>query len=159
MQHLIWMWFWFLLGMTSYWLKRAYYGINPPNPVATGYWNYIQRAGVPLGVRAFLESLIFWVMFTPGLADKALASLGWTSYGWAVGVVTQVAPAAAFFGHALDSMIDMAISKIPFVNTILPQMPGPLPQQAVVKAELVEQTTKVSQLQTTTTVVGGDDKK
>jgi hypothetical protein len=154
--HTAWLWFWFYLGMITYWLKRSYYSINPPNPVATGYVNYVQRAWVPLLVRAFLESLIFWIMFTPGIADKVLAYFGWTSYGWAVSMITQVAPIAAVFGHTLDSVVDMAVSKIPFVNTILPQMPGALPQQAVVQAELVEQ--KVTQLQTTTTVVGNEPK-
>jgi hypothetical protein len=151
--HELWVWLWFLLGMATYWLKRAYYGINPPNPVATGYSNYLQRAWAPLLVRCFLESLIFWIMFTPGLADKALASLGWTSYGWIVLTVTSVAPAGAVLGHTMDSVMDMAVSKIPFVKDILPQMPGPLPQPAVVQAQIVEQVTKVSQLQTTTTVV------
>jgi hypothetical protein len=154
----VWVWQWFLLGMVTYWLKRAYYGINPPNPVATGYKNYIERAWAPLLVRAFLESLIFWIMFTPGLADKALAYFGWTSYGWAVQVFTTVAPAAAVLGHAADSVMDMAVSKIPFVKDILPQMPGSLPQQAVVKAQVVEQTTQVTQLQETTTVVPKESK-
>lgn len=147
--HLIWLWSWFLVGMMTYWLKRAYYGINPPNPVATGYVDYLRRACVPLLVRGFLESLIFWLLFTPGLADRGLAYIGWESYGWAVLAVTQVAPLAAFFGHALDSIADMAVSKIPFVKDMLPQMPGPLPQEAVVQAAIVE--TKVTSLQTITT--------
>jgi hypothetical protein len=151
--HELWVWCWFLLGMATYWLKRAYYGINPPNPVATGYGNYIERAWAPLLVRCFLESLLFWILFTPGLADKLLAYFGWTSYGWAVQTVTSVAPAGAFLGHAIDSAMDIAVSKIPFVRDILPQMPGPLPQPAVVKAQLIEQDTKVTTLATTTTVI------
>jgi hypothetical protein len=149
--HEVWVWAWFLLGMFTYWLKRAYYGINPPNPVATGYRNYVQRAWAPLLVRAFLESLIFWIMFTPGLADRGLAALGWNSYGWAIQVFTTIAPAAAVLGHAADSVMDMAVSKIPFVKDILPQMPGALPQQAVVQAAIVE--TKVTALETKTTTV------
>lgn len=125
-MHLAWVWVWYLIGMVSYMLKRAYYGINPPNPVATGYVNYIQRAWVPLLIRGLLESMFFWLMFTPGLADKGLAALGWTSYGWMVQIATTVAPAAALLGHAGDSIADMAVSKIPYLN-LLPQMPGPLP--------------------------------
>jgi hypothetical protein len=152
MSHLVWVWLWYLIGMTSYMLKRAYYGINPPNPVATGYANYLQRAWVPLLIRGLLESLVFWLAFTPGLADKALTALGWTSYDWVINIATTVAPAAAILGHAMDSIADMAISKIPYIN-LLPQMPGPLPQPAIVQAQVVEQTTHVTQLQTTTTVV------
>jgi hypothetical protein len=126
--HTAWLWTWFYVGMTTYWLKRAYYGIAPPNPVATGYVNYLQRAWAPLLVRAFIESLVFWILFTPGLADRALAYMGWQSYGWAVQAITQVAPMAAAFGHTMDSIADMAVSKIPGINTILPQMPGPLPK-------------------------------
>lgn len=151
--HLVWMWLWFLIGMMSYWLKRAYYGINPPNPVATGYLNYIQRAWAPLSVRALLESLVFWVLFTPGIADRALVALGWTSYDWAITLITQVAPVAAVFGHAIDSVMDMAVSKIPVVRDMLPQMPGALPQAAVVEEQVVRQTTEVTQLQSKTTVV------
>jgi|SRR5580693_416080 hypothetical protein len=151
--HIVWLWLWYLLGMGTYWLKRAYYGINPPNPVATGYLNYLQRAWVPLIVRAFLESMVFWIMFTPGMADRLLAALGWEGYGSAVQLVTQVPPIAAVFGHTLDSIMDMAVSKIPLINQVLPQMPGPLPQAAVVEAQVVRQTTEVTQLQTTTTTV------
>lgn len=146
-------WLFYLLGMLSYWFKRAYYGIQPPNRIATGYKDWIARCWAPLLIRAFLESLIFWLMFTPGIADKLLGYLGWSSYEWVVVSVTKLPPIAAFFGHTIDSLTDMAISKIPGINNILPQMPGPLPQPAVVEAQVVEQTTKVTQLQTTTTVV------
>jgi hypothetical protein len=149
--HFVWVMFWFELGMISYMLKRAYYGINPPNPVATGYYNYLQRAGVPLFIRGFLETLFFWIFFTPGFADKALVYFGWTSYDWAVQAATSVAPVAGLLGHAIDSIADMAISKVPGLNTILPQMPGPLPAPVVVQAQVVEQTTRVTQLQTQTT--------
>ena len=124
------MWICFAVGVFSYWLKRAYYGINPPNPVATGYVNWLQRSWAPLAVRALLESLLFWILFTPGIAESALAYLGWTEYKWVVTAVTQVPPIAILFGHSIDSIADMAVSKIPFINTILPQMPPPLPQQA-----------------------------
>lgn len=131
--HETWLWLWFYIGMVTYWLKRAYYGINPPNPVATGYANYFQRAWVPLLVRGFLESLVFWLLFTPGFADKGLAYLGWESYSWAVQAITQVAPLAAVFGHTMDSVADMAVSKLPFIKDVLPQMPGPLPPVQVVR--------------------------
>lgn len=126
-KHLLWVWFWFIVGMASYWLKRAYYLVTGPNPVANTYTQFIQRCWIPLLVRGFLESLLFWILFTPGIADKALAYLGWTSYGWAISLITQVAPVAAIFGHALDSVADVAVSKIPLLNTVLPQMPVPLP--------------------------------
>ena len=78
--HQVWIWIWFYLGMGTYWFKRAYYGINPPNPVATSYPNWIERSWAPLLIRAFLETLIYWIFFTPGMADKALAYFGWTTY-------------------------------------------------------------------------------
>ena len=109
-----------------YWLKRAYYGINPPNPVASSYHHYIQRAWVPLLVRFFLDSLVFWMLFIPGMADKLLASLGWSAMSQAVAMVTKYAVFAAVFGHTVDSITDLAVSKVPFVKDILPQMPGPM---------------------------------
>jgi hypothetical protein len=153
MNVLIKLWLSFLTGMAVYWLKRAYYGINPPSPVATGYYNYLQRSWAPLLVRAFIDSVIFWLLFTPGLADKALGAIGWTNYAWVVMMITQFAPVAALFGFFVDSVVDFAVTKIPYIKDILPQMPGPLPQPAIVQAQIVEQ--KVTQLQTTTTVVPG----
>jgi hypothetical protein len=124
--HLLWLWAWYIVGAFMYWLKRAYYGINPPNPVATSYSHYIQRAWVPLLVRFFLDSLVFWMLFIPGMADKLLASLGWSAMSQAVAMVTKYAVFAAVFGHTVDSITDVAVSKVPFVKDILPQMPGPM---------------------------------
>ena len=128
--HLLWLWLWFFIGMFTYWLKRAYYLVTGPNPIANTYSQFVQRCWIPLLVRAFLDSLVFWALFTPGFADKALAYVGWTNFSWAVGMVTQFAVFAAVFGHAVDSVLDFAVSKIPFVKDTLPQMPGPLPTSA-----------------------------
>jgi len=129
--HLVWLWLWFFIGAFFYWLKRAYYGVNPPNPVPNDYRHYIQRAWVPLIVRFFLDSLIFWALFTPGFADKALAYLGWSTMAWAVTMVTQFAVFAAVFGHTVDSIMDMSVTKIPWIKDVLPQMPGPMPSPNV----------------------------
>ncbi len=124
--HEVWLWLWYFIGAAMYWLKRAYYGINPPNPVATDYVHYVKRAGVPLVERFFLDSLVFWALFTPGFADKALATLGWQTMAWAVTMVTQFAVFAAVFGHTCDSIMDVAISKLPLIKDVLTQMPGPM---------------------------------
>lgn len=126
MKHELWLWLWFIVGMGLYWLKRAYYGINPPNPIATSYGNWFQRSWAPLLVRAFIDSMFFWLLFTPGVADKALTALGWESYAWVVQMITQFAPVAAAFGYTIDSNVDFFVTKIPFVKDVLPQMPGPL---------------------------------
>lgn len=126
-KHLLWVWLWYFLGVLTYWIKRAYYLITGPNPVANNASEFIRRCWAPLLVRAFLESLFFWVMFDPRIAGKLLAYFGWTSYEWAVSLITQVAPVSGFLGHAIDSLADFAVSKVPFVKDILPQMPGPLP--------------------------------
>ena len=127
MKHELWLWLWFFIGMATYWLKRAYYLVTGPNPVAGTYLQFIQRCWIPLLVRAFLDSLIFWLLFTPGVIDKSLTYLGWTNWGWVVTMIIQFAPVAAVFGHTVDSIMDLLISKVPFINTVLPQMPGPLP--------------------------------
>jgi hypothetical protein len=128
--HLIWLWLWFELGMFTYWLKRAYYLVTGPNPIANSYTQFVRRCWIPLLVRGFLESLVFWAMFTPGALDKGLAYLGWTNWSAGISMVTQFAPFAAAFGHALDSIADIAISKIPWLRDFLPQMPGPIPTEA-----------------------------
>lgn len=129
--HEIELWLWFFVGTGLYWLKRAYYLVTGPNPVANTYTQFIQRCWIPLLVRAFIDSLFFWALFTPGFADKALNYLGWTNWSWAVTMITQFGVFAAAFGHTVDSVVDFAVSKIPFINTVVPQMPPPLPANMV----------------------------
>jgi hypothetical protein len=158
MKHELWLWLWFTIGMATFWLKRAYFGINPPNPIATSYTHWLQRSWAPLLVRAFIDGTAFWLLFTPGVTDKALAYFGWENYSWGVSMITQFAPVAAMFGYVVDSVVDFSVTKIPFVKDIVPQMPGPLPQTAVVQAQLVTQTTEVTQLQSKTTTLNPEGK-
>ena len=128
--HETWLWMWFLIGMLAYWLKRAYYGINPPNPIANGYLHWVQRSWAPLLIRAFIDSMAFWILFTPGVTDKALAAMGWTGYSWMISMITQFAVVSALFGYVADSVVDFSVTKVPFVKDVLPQMPGPLPKSS-----------------------------
>lgn len=124
--HLLWLWIWYAVGACMYWLKRAYYMVQPPNPVATGYSHFIERAWAPLLVRFFADSMVFWALFTPGFADNALSYFGWTKASAAVAMVTKFAVFSAVFGFTVDSIMDIALSKTPIVKDILPQMPGAL---------------------------------
>lgn len=135
MKHELWLWVWFGVGTVMYWIKRAYYLISGPNPVANNVSQFVRRCWAPLLVRAFADSLMFWSLFTPGFADRALNYFGWTSFAWVVQMVTQFAVFAACFGYTVDSVMDFALSKIPGVNQILPQMPGPLPPAAPAPAQ------------------------
>ena len=125
-KHLLWLWLWYFVGAFTYWLKRAYYLVTGPNPVANTYGQFVKRCWIPLLVRLFLDSMVYWIFFIPGMADKAFAAIGWTTYSWATNLVTQFAPFSAIFGHAIDSVMDFAVGKIPGIKDILPQMPGPL---------------------------------
>jgi hypothetical protein len=124
--HLFWLWLWFLVGMGLYMLKRAYYLVTGPNPIANTYGQFIQRCWIPLLVRSFLDGCIFWACFTPQLLSKGLDYMGWTNFSWVVAMVTQFAVCAALFGHTVDSLMDFAVSKIPGIKDWLPQMPPPL---------------------------------
>jgi hypothetical protein len=126
-KHELWLWTWFTVGAFTYWLKRAYYLVTGPNPIANNYTQFMQRCWIPVLVRWFLDSMAFWAMFTPGFADKAITFMGWTNFAWILDMVTQFAVFAAVFGHTVDSVVDFAVSKIPVVKDVLPQMPGPLP--------------------------------
>lgn len=153
--HLLWLWAWFGIGVFMYWLKRAYFLVTGPNPVANNYSDFIRRCWIPLIVRAFLDSIMFWLCFTPQFLSGGLEYLGWSSMSGVIGTITKFAPCAALFGHTADSLLDFIIStvgsKIPFLTGVLPQMPHPLPQQAIVQAAIVQ--TKVTALETTTTTV------
>jgi hypothetical protein len=130
LNHEIWLWLWFQCGMAVYMLKRAYYLVTGPNPIANSYGQFFARCWIPLLVRAVIDSGIFWLMFTPGIIDKALAYFGWTNWATVAHMVTQFAPMALFFGMGVDSIVDFAVSKVPFLKDWLPQMPGPLPPAA-----------------------------
>lgn len=125
-KHLIWLWAWYTVGSLMFWLKRAYFMVSPPNPVANNYRHFIERAWAPLLVRFFFDSMVFWALFTPGFADNALAYMGWSKASAAVSMVTKFAVFSAVFGFTVDSIMDVALSKTPIVKDILPQMPGPL---------------------------------
>jgi hypothetical protein len=153
--HIFFLWAWFGFGMAIFMLKRSYWGVYGPNPIGSSYANYFVRCWVPLVVRAFWDSLIFWVCFQPLLLAGALAGLGWTSVSGYVAVITKFGGCAAGFGYLVDSILDtvaaIAEKHVSLLSGFLPPMPPPLPQRAVVEAAIVEQ--KVTKLETTTTVV------
>lgn len=126
LKHEFWLWLWCQIGITCYWGKRAYYLVTGPNPVANTYTQFIQRCWMPLIIRWIADSICFWVLFTPGLTDKALSAVGWVKYAWVIQLSTESAPVAWMFGFVVDSILDFAVNKIPFVKDVLPQMPGPI---------------------------------
>ena len=135
--HLVWLWLWFGIGASLYILKRAYYLVTGPNPIASTYKQFFQRCWIPLLVRTVIDSVVFWACFNPNLLTAGLQYLGAERFAGVVGLATQFAPVAFLFGHTVDSAMDTAISKIPGFKDWLPQMPGPLPPtplQAVAKA-------------------------
>ena len=153
--HLIWLWAWFFVGMTMFMAKRSYWGVFGPNPLGANYADYFRRCWVPLLVRSFWDSLIFWAFFTPQLVASGLSLLGWSSAASVVAMITKFAVCAAAFGYMVDSVLDtlaaVAEKSLPSLSGILPPMPPPLPQKAIVQAAIVE--TKMTALETTTTTV------
>lgn len=129
-KHLLWLWLWFFIGALSYMVKRAFYLITGPNPVANDVPQFIKIAGVPLGFRFIVDSAIYWTCFTPQVLQAALKYLGWDMAFSVVQVVTQFAVFALFFGLGIDPMMDWAIptiiGKLPFFKDWWPQMPPPL---------------------------------
>lgn len=161
--HELWLWLWYGLGALLYMVKRAFYGIQPPNPVAHDVPHYIRRAGIPILFRFALESAGFWTLFNPVIAAKVVTLFGGGRYVWLVQIIAQFAPAAFVTGLALDPMADWfiptVIGRIPGLKDWWPQMPGPLPQPVKVEAQIVTQTTEVQQLQTKTTVLNPQEGK
>lgn len=124
--HLLWLWFWFLIGMATYMLKRAYYLVTGPNPIASGYGEFFRRCWIPLLVRAMIDGGIYWATFTPQLLGAGLEYLGWSRFHNAVVILSQFGVFAFFFGIGVDSLADFGVSKVPFFKDFLPQMPGPI---------------------------------
>lgn len=122
--HLVWLWFWFLVGMSVYMLKRAYYLVTGPNPVATNYTQFINRCWIPLLVRAVLDSGIYWLSFYPDILNSILSYFGVSFQLHSA--IPEFGVVALFAGLFVDSTVDFAVTKIPYVKDWLPQMPPPL---------------------------------
>ena len=129
-RSVIYEWGWFLLGMSVYMLKRAYYLVKGPNPIANTYGQFVQVAWIPLVVRAVVDSGLYWLTFYPNLLTPLLKYVGWNievQYS-----LLHLGPATLFFGMGVDSVVDFLVSKIPFVRDFLPQMPPPLKAAVVI---------------------------
>lgn len=126
-KHLLWLWGWYLFGMAVYMLKRAYYLVTGPNPVATSYGEFVRRCWIPLFVRAVVDSGLFWALFYPDFLNPILASFG-ISFQLHSPMSAMPGFAALFVGLGLDSAVDFLVTKIPYVKDWLPQMPPPLKQ-------------------------------
>ena len=134
--HQVFLWFWFIFGALVYMVKRAYYLIKGPNPVATGVEDFVKVAGIPLGFRLVVDSGIYWACFAPEVLQSALAFFGWQAAAGTIAVVTKFSVFALFFGLGIDPLVDWVIGtvvgKLPFLKDFWPQMPPALPQQAPV---------------------------
>ncbi len=124
--HIAWLWMWFMVGALVYVLKRAYYLVHGPNPIANTYGQFFQRCWVPLLVRLVVDSGVYWATFTPSVLQGMLNWLGWTSWASAINSVSNVGFFALFFGLGVDSLIDFAVTKLPWIKDWWPQMPPPL---------------------------------
>lgn len=122
--HLLWLWLWFTVGIAVYMLKRAYYLVTGPNPVANSYTEFIGKCWIPLLVRGVVDAGIYWLTFYPDLFNAAIKSTGWNFQLHSP--FPEYAVVALFFGLAVDSIVDFAVTKIPYVRDWLPQMPPPL---------------------------------
>lgn len=123
----LWLWLWFTIGAMLYVLKRAYYLVTGPNPIANTYKQFFHRAWIPLLIRFAVDSGIYWLTFYPDLLNGALGFL--SRFGWNIqlhSAVPQYGVFALFFGLGIDSIVDFGVTKIPYVRDWLPQMPGPL---------------------------------
>lgn len=107
-------------------LKRAYYLVTGPNPVANTYTEFIQKCWIPLLVRAVADSGIYWLTFYPDLFNAAIKGVGFTFQLHSP--IPEFGVVALFAGLFVDSVIDFAVTKIPYVKDWLPQMPPPLPK-------------------------------
>lgn len=122
--HLVWVWFWFLFGMIIYMLKRAYYLVTGPNPVANNYRDFFARCWIPLLVRSVIDSAIFWLLFYPDLFNPIVAKVGFSFQLHSP--IPEFGVVGLLAGLSMDSVVDFAVTKIPLLKDWLPQMPPPL---------------------------------
>jgi hypothetical protein len=133
---LVWLWFWFIFGSTIYMVKRGFYLIKGPNPVANNLKQFISVAWLPLLFRFVVDSMIYWAFFTPEIVQAGLSYLGMQKFAGIIAVITHFAVCSLGFGLIVDSMVDWGIgtviSRIPFLKDWWAQMPAPLPKALVV---------------------------
>ncbi len=116
---------WYVIGILVYMLKRAYYLVTGPNPVATSYTEFIQKCWIPLLVRAVVDSGLFWLMFYPEILNPLLTFVG-INFQLNFTLMNMPGPVTLFVGLGIDSIVDFGISKIPYLKDWLPQMPPPI---------------------------------
>ncbi len=126
--HLVWLWMWFGVGVSVYVLKRAYYLVTGPNPVANSYPEFWEKCWIPVLVRAVVDSGIYWLSFYPDMLNGAIKLTGMDFQLHSA--LPQYGVVALFFGLGIESIVDFAVTKIPYVKDWLPQMPAPLKQVA-----------------------------
>lgn len=126
--HQIAVWAAFFVGVALYILKRAYYLVKGPNPVANTYAEFFQKCWIPLLIRTAEDTVVFGIFFIPEALAAALQWLGWTNWASALRMITQYVIFAGAFGMAVDSVVDFLVTKIPGLKDWQPQMPGPLPK-------------------------------
>lgn len=141
----------YLAGESTYIAMRAHFMVKGPRPVATSYLGFLKVAWGPLIFRIGAENALFWTAQNPYLAESLLKAMGWEFLAFYC-TLLRFYPIAYGAGLCGDVIMDFAVVKVPYLKDVWPQMPPPLPQPAVVQAQLVEQTTRTTQLQTTTTV-------
>lgn len=124
-NHLLWLWGWFLFGVFVYILKRAYYLVTGPNPVANNYSDFIKRCWIPLFVRFVVDSGFFWLLFYPELLNPLLGMFH-IDFQLHSPMSQMPGPVALFVGLGMDAAVDFLVTKIPYLKDWLPQMPGPL---------------------------------
>lgn len=139
-RHELWLWLWFGVGAMAYVIKRAFYLITGPNPVANNVSQFVKVAGVPIGFRLLVDSGIYWLLFTPQTAVALLKYMGWQETAGVLSDVTHYAVFALFFGLGVDPLVDWAIptivGRIPFFKDWWPQMPAPLPRTIAVSSDV-----------------------
>lgn len=128
MLHHLWLWLCFTIGMALYMLKRAYYLVHGPNPIANSYHEYVQVCWIPLLFRFGIDAGIYWLTFYPDMFNWLLAKVpaigSWQPH--LDSPLPQLGVVAFFFGVFVDAAVDFLVTKVPWVKEWWPQMPGPM---------------------------------
>lgn len=119
--HLVWVWGWFLFGMIIYMLKRAYYLVTGPNPVANSYKEFFVKCWIPLLVRMVMDSGIYWLTFYPDIFNQLISKVGFNFQLHSP--IPEYGVVGLLAGLSIDSVVDFAVTKIPYIKDWLPQMP------------------------------------
>lgn len=114
-------WITYILGQVVHVLMRAYYSVTNKNNPIQSFKGYVGVYGVAIGVRFFIETMVFWLWLgNPQFLMQILHK-----FGLSTDITVPINPAlAGLYGFGADSFLDFIVDKFKFLKGEVPNAPN-----------------------------------